>query len=82
MKGHVAKEEWFTTQELSEEKAAFFKIIALDENVEKLTDFLEVAKGEYKGVESWGAFGLCWGGKVSLEHEMRRLKASGADTVG
>jgi dienelactone hydrolase len=66
LKGQVAKEEWFTTQEMSEEKAAFFKILALDENTKKLTDFLEVAKGEYSGVESWGAFGLCWGGKIAV----------------
>jgi len=68
LKGEAAKEEWFTSKDpaAAKEKAAFFELLGLDENVKKLTDFLEVAKGEWKGVESWGAFGLCWGGKIAV----------------
>jgi hypothetical protein len=51
---------------LEKERNAFFGILGLDENVGKLMEFMETAKGEWKGVESWGAFGLCWGGKVSF----------------
>lgn len=69
LQGEVAKEEWFApglSPELEKERNAFFGILGLEENVKKLTEFVEVAKGEWKGVESWGTFGLCWGGKVSF----------------
>jgi len=69
LKGETAKEAWFVSKDdpkIAEERAAFFKLLELDENVKKLTDFLDVATGEYKGVESWGAFGLCWGGKIAV----------------
>ncbi|KAK3179034.1 hypothetical protein OEA41_001173 [Lepraria neglecta] len=47
----------------------------VDGNVVKLVEVVKEAKGkgEYGSVKSWGTYGLCWGGKVSI-------LASGADT--
>lgn len=33
-------------------------------NTEKLVEVVKEAKGKYTGVEGWGVYGLCWGGKV------------------
>ena len=38
--------------------------MAIDKHTEALVDFTAAAKEKWGGVESWGAFGLCWGGKV------------------
>lgn len=35
-------------------------------NVPALLEIAKIAKERYSGVTSWGAFGLCWGGKVSI----------------
>jgi len=46
-------------------KAEFFaRAMAIDKHTEALVDFTAAAKEKWGGVESWGAFGLCWGGKV------------------
>lgn len=33
-------------------------------NVDKLVEAVKEAKGKYGTVESWGTYGLCWGGKL------------------
>ena len=35
------------------------------EHVAELYKLVDVAKKKWSSVGSWGAFGLCWGGKVS-----------------
>jgi hypothetical protein len=35
-------------------------------SVQALKDVVEEAKTKWRGVESWGTFGLCWGGKVGF----------------
>jgi hypothetical protein len=46
-------------------KAEFFaRAMAIDKHTEALVNFTATAKEKWSGVESWGAFGLCWGGKV------------------
>jgi hypothetical protein len=48
-------------------KAEFFaKAMAIDKHTKALVDFTAAAKEKWSGVESWGAFGLCWGGKVCI----------------
>ncbi|KUJ23973.1 uncharacterized protein LY89DRAFT_8048 [Mollisia scopiformis] len=68
LEGHVAREEWFASKEPSPEKAAFFAMLDPAGNAGKLGRFVEAAKGEveFGDVQSWGAFGLCWGGKIAV----------------
>jgi hypothetical protein len=67
-KGEKALDEWFTnvTPENDALKNAFFgKVMSrFGGNAQELKDVAEAAKLKWSGVESWGAFGLCWGGKV------------------
>lgn len=35
-------------------------------NSKLLLKVVEEAKMKFSGVEAWGAFGLCWGGKVGF----------------
>jgi hypothetical protein len=68
-KGEKALDEWFTnvTPENDALKNAFFgKVMGggLGGSVQALKDVVEEAKIKWSGVESWGTFGLCWGGKV------------------
>ena len=37
-------------------------------NVGKLVEVVKAGKGQYTSVEGWGAYGLCWGGKVGFTH--------------
>ena len=43
--------------------------------VKKLLEVVKEAKERYSGVESWGVYGLCWGGKVCFysPHEKTHL---------
>ncbi|KAK0515424.1 hypothetical protein JMJ35_001458 [Cladonia borealis] len=45
----------------------------IEKNVDKLVEAVKEAKGKYETVKSWGTYGLCWGGKISI-------LASGPDT--
>lgn len=66
-KGEPMQAAWFETptEETDKLKAAFFaKAMEMDKNAKNLLDFTSAAKEKWSGVESWGAFGLCWGGKV------------------
>jgi dienelactone hydrolase len=59
--------KWFDTptEETNKLKAAFSaRSQAFDKNTKDLLEFTSAAKSKWGGVESWGAFGLCWGGKV------------------
>ena len=44
-----------------------------------ILEFTAAAKTKFSSVESWGAFGLCWGGKVAVlaSAEGTPFKASG-----
>ncbi|TVY28089.1 putative AIM2 family protein [Lachnellula hyalina] len=67
-KGVKMEFSWYA-DDLSEEikalKEAFSKL-ALDFSgfVPALKDVVAEGKGRWEGVEAWGAYGLCWGGKV------------------
>ncbi|PTU25343.1 hypothetical protein P175DRAFT_0498465 [Aspergillus ochraceoroseus IBT 24754] len=65
--GDGAKPEWFPT-DTDEKKAAlgafFTQKAAFGENVKVLLESVQAYKGGFPSVEKWGAYGLCWGGKV------------------
>jgi len=66
-RGEPAQYEWFVDQceETREAKEAFMgRAMKFEENVETLLKVVGAAKSKWPGVTSWGAFGLCWGGKV------------------
>jgi dienelactone hydrolase len=65
----VNKKQWFTnpTPESEKLKTAFFgKAFDFPQVIKDLLDFTAAAKSKWSGVSSWGAFGLCWGGKVAV----------------
>ena len=67
-KGEPAQHEWYVDQseENKKKKEAFFeRSRKFDESVAELLKVVEAAKKKWANVRSWGAFGLCWGGKVS-----------------
>jgi hypothetical protein len=47
--------------------------MAFDKNAKDLLEFTKAAKGKWAGVESWGAFGLCWGGKVRFSFPYAKI---------
>lgn len=55
-----SEEKKARAQKFMAEKADFAKGASTALNVRK------EAGEKFSGVESWGAFGLCWGGKVGL----------------
>ena len=55
-----SEEKEARAQKFMAEKADFTKGASTALNVRK------EAGEKFSGVESWGAFGLCWGGKVGL----------------
>lgn len=66
-KGHPAQNEWYSnaSEENDKLKANFMKG-ARDFGVHSkvLIPLVEEAKKKWSTVTGWGAFGLCWGGKV------------------
>ncbi len=62
--------QWFGSSLTPEQEAAkaalFGKAFNWEENLKGFSTWLEKAKGEFKAVETWGAVGFCWGGKVSF----------------
>jgi Dienelactone hydrolase family len=64
--GFYAKKEWFSalTAEASEEKQRLMAHISIGRHSESLLKCVEAAKQAYPSVISWGALGMCWGGKV------------------
>ncbi|TVY33770.1 hypothetical protein LSUB1_G007982, partial [Lachnellula subtilissima] len=67
-KGVKMEFSWYA-DDLSEESKALkeaFSKFALDFPgfVPALKDVVAEGKGRWVGVEAWGAYGLCWGGKV------------------
>ncbi|KAH8774106.1 dienelactone hydrolase [Hyaloscypha sp. PMI_1271] len=66
-KGSPMLGEWFTspTEESEQLKTAFFgKAFDFPQATKDLLEFTAAAKSKWSQVSSWGAFGLCWGGKV------------------
>jgi dienelactone hydrolase len=68
LKGSYAQAEWFGGKPLGGEakkaSEAFMSWMAFANHVEPLLEIVKGAKERYPGVEAWGVFGLCWGGKV------------------
>lgn len=65
--GKAALGEWFgeTTPEQDAAKGAFMQwAMDFDRVTKEFEGVLKDVKAEYKSVEKWGAYGLCWGGKV------------------
>lgn len=67
--GERADLAWFPP-DTEEKKAALFGFIntkaAVKDKVEVLRRVAEDARVRFEGVRSWGAVGLCWGGKVCI----------------
>ena len=67
-KGKYAQGAWFVGPPTDgEEKAAyddFMKNMALPNHVGPLLNVTQAAKEKFPEAKGWGAFGLCWGGKV------------------
>ena len=71
LEGLYAQEAWYSGAPKDDAtKAAEAKFRAkmgdLQGNADALVSFVGAAKEKFPHVESWGAFGLCWGGKVRL----------------
>jgi dienelactone hydrolase len=68
LKGKYAQGAWFAAPPTEgPEKAAydeFRKNSAVENHVQPLLNVTHAAKEKFPDVKSWGAFGLCWGGKV------------------
>lgn len=60
------KHEWSVKSEENDAAKAKWGAEKVDipRNVEDLLSIVKEAKTTYPGVKSWGAYGLCWGGKV------------------
>ncbi|PMD18037.1 dienelactone hydrolase [Hyaloscypha hepaticicola] len=74
--------EWYTnpTEENERLKAAFMaRAFDFKKFSKELLDFTAAAKEKWTSIQSWGAFGLCWGGKVVVlsSAENTPFKASG-----
>jgi dienelactone hydrolase len=66
-KGKPAQNEWFSnpSEENDKLKANFQKGSRdFEAHGKVLLPLVEEAKAKWSSVTSWGAFGLCWGGKV------------------
>jgi dienelactone hydrolase len=64
---NVDRNQWFIspTEESEKLKTAFFgKAFDFPQATKDLLEFTAAAKSKWSQVSSWGAFGLCWGGKV------------------
>jgi dienelactone hydrolase len=63
----VNKKQWFTnpSPEAEQLKTEFFlRAFDFPHVTKDLLDFTAAAKSKWSSISSWGAFGLCWGGKV------------------
>jgi dienelactone hydrolase len=67
-KGKYAQGRWFATPPTDgEEKTAyddFMNNLAFPNHVSSLLKLQQAAKEKFPEAKLWGAFGLCWGGKV------------------
>jgi len=67
-KGKYAQGHWFAAPPTDgEEKAAyddFMKNAAFPNHISSLLKLEQTAKEKFPEAKLWGAFGLCWGGKV------------------
>jgi len=67
-KGEPAQYEWFPddTEEKKAGKTKFMTTrINFEENLVAVLKVTREAKKMFPGVKGWGAFGLCWGGKLA-----------------
>ncbi|KAJ5096678.1 dienelactone hydrolase [Penicillium angulare] len=67
--GEAAQPDWLP-MDSEEKKAALMEFMSARADISKNVDALLGAVSEYRkqfpSVKSWGAFGLCWGGKVAV----------------
>ncbi|KAL3472581.1 hypothetical protein BJX99DRAFT_235210 [Aspergillus californicus] len=65
--GDAAQHDWLPAN-TDEKKKLLSEFIngkaAFPQNVQALKRVVEAGKYEFPGVEKWGSYGLCWGGKV------------------
>lgn len=67
-KGEPAQGVWFAGGEENDKKKDAFMakhLGSFDKGVQELLAVVEDGKKKWPSAESWGANGLCWGGKVS-----------------
>jgi hypothetical protein len=68
LKGSYAQGAWFAAPPVDgEAKAAydeFMRSLAFPNHVGPLLQVTQAAKEKFTAAKGWGAFGLCWGGKV------------------
>lgn len=69
LKGVYAQGKWFhggdLTEEENKQKGEFFGYaMNFQAHLKEFLRHTEEVKKQYPSVESWGAVGLCWGGKV------------------
>lgn len=68
LKGKYAQSAWFAAPPTEgPEKASydkFMKNMAFENHVQPLLKATQAAKEKFPEAKVWGAFGLCWGGKV------------------
>jgi dienelactone hydrolase len=67
--GEAAQNDWLPI-DTEEKKAALMDFMSTRADIAKNVDVLLGAVNGYRrqfpSVKSWGAFGLCWGGKVGF----------------
>lgn len=65
--GEGAKPDWIPA-DTDEKKQLLGKLFsgnaAIPKNVQSLQAVVEAGKVKFPSVKKWGAYGLCWGGKV------------------
>ena len=73
--GEVVQESW-VPPDTPEKQKAFGDFMAgpasFERNGPMLLRVVEEANGKFSSAKSWGTYGLCWGGKVSLRHIVLR----------
>ncbi|KAL3419454.1 AIM2 family protein C30D10.14 [Phlyctema vagabunda] len=67
-RGNPAQYEWFTnqSQECKQAKETWLKNMKFKEHLPDLYKVLDAAKDVYPEALNWGAYGLCWGGKMAV----------------
>ena len=68
MVGKPADIAWYppTDDEKKQKLGQFFQTTAAPpKTVARVPDTVKSIAAEYKGIETWGIVGFCWGGKVS-----------------
>ncbi len=71
LQGIYAQEAWFAAPSMEgDAKVAYdeFKVKSeLTNHIKPLRQVAQAAKEKFAEIKAWGAFGLCWGGKVCTQ---------------